>query len=123
MAMERAPMLMDDHAQTALDFLEASDQEFAAGDRLQASEKLWGAASHALMAVALRRGWSHGSHYALKEAAERLTDEHDDFKIELQFLAAEKFHRNFYHDNMADFELDRDRPIVHDFVHRVLALL
>ena len=116
-------MLVDDHAQTALDFLAASDQEFADGDRLQASEKLWGAAGHALMAVALRRGWSHGSHYALKEAAERLTDEHDEFRIELQFLAAEKFHRNFYHDNMADFEIDRDRPVVHDFVHRVLALL
>ena len=123
MAMERAPMLADDHAQTALDFLAASDQEFDAGDRLQASEKLWGAASHALMAVALRRGWSCGSHYALKEAAERLTDEHNDSLIEYGFVVAEKFHRNFYHDNMADFELDSDRPKAHNFVHRVLALL
>ena len=123
MATERAPMLTEDHAQTALDFLAASDQEFADGDRLQASEKLWGAASHALIAVAKRRGWSHGSHYALKEAAERLTDEHDEFRIELEFLAAEKFHRNFYNDNLEDFELASDRPKVHNFVHRVLALL
>ena len=123
MATERAPMLTDDHAQTALDFLAASDQEFADGDRLQASEKLWGAATHALMAAAQRRGWPHGSHYALKEAAERLSDKHDDIRIELEFLAAEKFHRNFYHDYMADFELDSDRPKAHDFVHRVLALL
>ena len=123
MATERAPMLADDHAQTALDFLSASDQEFAEGDRLQASEKLWGAATHALIAVAKRRGWSHGSHYSLKETAERLTDENDDIRIELEFLAAEKFHRNFYNDNMADFELVSDRPKVHDFVRRVLALL
>ena len=116
-------MLADDHAQTALDFLAASDQEFADGDRLQASEKLWGAATHALMAVAQRRGWPHGSHYALKEAAERLTDETNDALIEYGFTVAEKFHRNFYHDYMADFELDSDRPKAHDFVHRVLALL
>ena len=123
MATERAPMLMEDHAQTALDFLEASDQEFADGDRLQASEKLWGATSHALMAIAQQRGWADGSHYALRAAAERLADEYDDFRIELEFAHAEKFHRNFYHDNMADFEIDHDRPIVHDLVHRVLALL
>ena len=123
MATERAPMLADDHAQTALDFLAASDQEFAAGDILQGSEKLWGAATHGVIAVAKQRGWPHGSHYALKAAAERLTDEHDDIGVELGFAVAEKFHRNFYHNTMPDFEMDGDRPKVHDFVHRVLALL
>ena len=123
MATERAPMLADDHAQTALDFLLASDREFDAGDRLQASEKLWGAATHALIAVAKRRGWSDGCHRALKEAAERLTDEYGDSLIEYGFGFAEKFHRNFYHDSLEDFELVSDRPKVHDFVRRVLALL
>ena len=45
-------MLAVDHAQTAEGFLADSDREFAAGDVLQASEKLWGAAAHAMMAVA-----------------------------------------------------------------------
>ena len=123
MATQRAPMLTNDHAAKALEFLAQSDAEFAAGDRLQASEKLWGAATHAIMAAAQQRGWRHGSHRALKEAAEQLSDDHNDPLIEYGFLAAEKFHRNFYHDNMEDFELDLDRPKVHDFVHRVLALL
>ena len=123
MATQRAPMLTDDHAAKALEFLAQSDAEFAAGDRLQASEKLWGAATHAIMAAAQQRGWRHGSHRSLKEAAEQLSDDHNDPLVEYGFLAAEKFHRNFYHDNMEDFELDSDRPKVHDFVHRVLALL
>ena len=123
MATQRAPMLTNDHAAKALDFLAQSDAEFVEGDRLQASEKLWGAATHAIMAAAQQRGWRHGSHRALKEAAEQLSDDHNDPLIEYGFLAAEKFHRNFYHDNMEDFELDLDRPKVHDFVHRVLALL
>ena len=54
-------MLTQNHAVTAQEFLEASDQEFASGDHLQASEKLWGAATHAVMAVAQQREWPHRS--------------------------------------------------------------
>ena len=58
--------------------MEAADQEFAAGDVLQGSEKLWGAASHAIMAVAQERGWQFGSHRAMKDAARRLAKEYGD---------------------------------------------
>ena len=44
------------HAQIAGDFLSKSIEEFVAGDNLQASEKLWGATAHAIMAVAEKRG-------------------------------------------------------------------
>ena len=47
----------EDHRQTARDFLTASDREFLDGDHLQASEKLWGAATHAVMAAAVERNW------------------------------------------------------------------
>ncbi len=116
-------MLADDHAQTALDFLSASDREFDAGNRRQGSLKLWDAATHAMIAAAQQQGWPHDGHRALKEAAERLTDEYGDSLIEYGFGFAEKFHRNFYHDSLEDFELVSDRPKVHDFVHRALALL
>ena len=116
-------MLTEDHARVALAFLEASDREFAAGDRLQASEKLWGAATHALMAVEMRRARRLGSHTAFRDAAERLSDKHDDASIEYGFAHAERFHRNFYHDDIGEYELDTLRRRVHDFVHRVLSLL
>ena len=45
-------MLTQEHAQTARDFLTVADEEFSAGDMLQGSEKMWGAAAHAVMAVA-----------------------------------------------------------------------
>ena len=35
-------MEVQDHIATANEFLEAADREFAAGDQLQGSEKLWG---------------------------------------------------------------------------------
>ena len=116
-------MLTQNHAVTALEFLEASDREFAAGDHLQASEKLWGAATHAVMAVAKQREWPDRSHRSLKNAVARIVAETGDDGYAAGFLAAEKFHKNFYHDEMEDFEIEHDRPLVHRFVARVLNLL
>ena len=55
-------MVIQDHAAAAYEFLEDSDREFAAGDELQGSEKLWRAASHAVMVVTTQRGWDHRTH-------------------------------------------------------------
>ena len=111
-----------EHRQTALDFLAVSDEEFQRGDVLQGAEKLWGAAAHAIMSIAQDREWPHESHRSLKNAAERIAEEFDDPLIAGYFGIAEKFHRHFYHDSMEDWERESDRPLVHDFVNRVLAL-
>ncbi len=111
-----------EHRQTALDFLAASDHEFQRGDVLQGAEKLWGAAAHAIMPIAQDPEWPHESHRSLKNAVVRLAEEHGDPLIRSNFGIAEKFHRHFYHDSMEDWERESDRPLVHDFVQRVLAL-
>jgi hypothetical protein len=115
-------MLTGERSQTAQDFLAASDSEFAAGGILQGSEKLWGAAAHAVMAVSQQRGWRFGDHRALRAAANRLADELQEPILASNFSVAEKFHANFYHDFMQDFEIYDDRQKVRDFVNRVLSL-
>ena len=116
-------MVIEEHIQTAQDFLEAADREFAAGDVLQGSEKLWGAASHAVMAVAQQRGWPYSKHNALKVAVRRLYQESGVEALESDFGIAEKFHANFYHDFMEDYQIEADRPLVRRFVTRVLDLV
>ena len=115
-------MLTQEHAQIALDYLEKADQYFAEGDLLQASEKLWGAASHALLSVAKERGWRDASHRALTEAAEFLAAEADNQLIASNFSAARLYHRNFYHGFMERDEWLTDRPKIHYFVEQVLAM-
>ena len=115
-------MTVQDHIRTAFGFLDDSDREFAAGDVLQASEKLWGAASHAVIAVAESRNWNHGSHRALKNAVIRLDAERGDMLIRAYYIAAEKFRTNSEYNCMEDFEIEQDRPLVHEFVRRVTAL-
>ena len=116
-------MLIEDRVRAAQGFLKAADSEFAAGDSMQASEKLWGAATQAIMAVAVERGWPYGSHTALRIAVRRLAEEYDDRSIRTGFGFAEKFHANFYHGFMDDLQIEDERPEVLDFVHRVTGLL
>ena len=107
----------------AVAFLAQSDREFDAGDRRQGSEKLYGAATQAVIAAAQQRGWQYRSHRATKNATIRLADEYDDPFLSAGFVAAEKFHKNFFHDEMEDYEIVADRPIVHRFVNRLVTLV
>ncbi|MXX52498.1 MAG: hypothetical protein F4Z35_00625 [Dehalococcoidia bacterium] len=115
-------MLVHEHIQTAQDFLETANREFEAGDILQGSEKMWGAASHAVMAVSQRRGWPFGSHNAMREAARRLAGEYNDPFIEAAFGVAEKFHANFYHDFMESEERQSSAASVRLLVTRLTAM-
>jgi hypothetical protein len=36
---------------------------------------------------------------------------------------AEKFHANFYHAFMQDFELENDPPVVQEFVHKMVSVV
>ena len=116
-------MTAAEHAQAAREFLVASDREFAAGDHLQGSEKLYGAATQAIIAICQERGWRYQSHRAMKNAVINLGREYDDPFIVAGFATAERFHENFFHDNMEDYDVEGERPAVHRFVVRVLELL
>ena len=116
-------MSAEEHAQTARDFLVASDREFAAGDHLQGSEKLYGAVTQAIIAVCQQRGWRYKSHRAMQQAVEALSREYRDPTLLNGYLAASKFHENFFHDNMEDYEVEANRPGVHHFVGQLLTLL
>ena len=112
-------MIVEEHIQTAQIFLEESDDYFSKGDVLQGSEKTWGAAAHAVMAMAQRRGWPFGTHRSLNIAVHRLADEYDDPFLVAAFGVAQKFHANFYHKFMEDFEYDSGRPAVREFVEKM----
>ncbi len=115
-------MEIQEHIHTALDFLARSDRYFAEGDRFQGSEKLWGAAAHAIMALSRQRGWRFSSHRYMCEAAEQVAKELNEPLIRSDFNIAEKFHANFYHDFMPNWRIEHARPRVRRFVHRVLSL-
>jgi hypothetical protein len=120
--MTTKEMNPQERIQAAMTFLRQSDEEFAAGDHLQASEKLYGAAVQVVTAIAQQRNWRYDSHRAMKNNVYRLGREYGDNFIVGGFAAAEKFHWNFYHDSLEPYEIEGERPIVHDFVARLAVL-
>ena len=115
-------MLTQEHAQAAEAFLEEAAREFEAGEELQASEKMWGAASHAIMAVAMTRGQECGTHRKMINVAWEIANEQDDISLRAGIAVAEKFHANFYHGFMESEDMERNAQIVRGFVARMLAL-
>ncbi len=115
-------MLTREHTQTAREFLMAADREFAVGDELQGSEKLWGAASHAIMAVAQTRRLPFGNHRVMIDAARRIADEFDDDGLRAGVAAAQLFHSNFYHGHMETADLEPNAVLARRFVSRMLEL-
>ena len=83
--------------------MEKADEYLAAGDRVQASEKGWGAVAEAIKSIAEERGWHHQGHRLLNDVAYQLTIEWGRSDLKVLYDATEKLHINFYEDSM---ELD-----------------
>ena len=105
-----------EHLRISRQFLRQAEEEFAKGDRLQASEKGWGAAAHAVKAVAQHRGWRHDGHRYLFEAIDKIYGETGDPEFLDHFQMANSLHMNFYENWQTDNQVQRG-------IERVEALL
>ena len=114
---------VEDYTAQALKFLAQSDAEFDSGDDRQGAEKLYGAATQAIIAASKQRGWGYRSHRANKNATTRLAADLSDDLLLAGFLAAEKFHIHFHHSGMENYEIDHDRAVVHRYVQRMVDLI
>ncbi len=106
----------DDHWKISRQFIDQAKCEFEKGDRLQASEKIWGAASHAVKAVAAEQGWNHRGHENIVVAANILERAHNRLDITKGIEIAEAHHRNFYNNEMENRSIRSGIRIVEGLV-------
>ena len=105
------------HVRISRQFMRQADEGIRArAIELQASEKAWGAAAHAVKAVAQHRGWQHDGHRYLFEAIDRIYRETGDSQIRDLFRIANSLHMNFYENWQSD-------DLVQDGIGRVEVLL
>ena len=94
--------------------------ELAKGDRIQASEKAWGAMAHTLKAIADERGLVYGRHSQAWDIVFAILAEVSDparqAVISGGFAMATDLHRNFYDDihlrERLDWQLDLVRRAI-----------
>ena len=117
--MPRAPKLPEPGEQTADDrrkisrrFIIHARRELKAGNRLQAGEKVWGAAVQYIKVIGEHRGWPHGSNDALRDIGRQILSENAgrDGIILLSDALNEAYHvghRNFYENHQEEETVER----------------
>ena len=76
--------------------LQQAYKELDDGDLRQASEKAWGAAAQIIKAIAQQREWEHETHRHIRLAADRLTKDTEDRRINRLYRSATSLHVNWY---------------------------
>ena len=107
---------MESHAAMSRRFIAHARDELDRGDRLQASEKLWGACAHALKAVAIQRGWSHTKHRDIHSIAIQLGHEFNRQDFETRIIVANWLHENFYENVEEEDSIRRAIDEAEDFI-------
>ena len=70
------------------------------GDRIQASEKIWGAAACQVKAIADARGWPNTSHTDGYSIVGYIARQIDNEQIDILYAVASDTHQNFYEDRL-----------------------
>ena len=108
---------IEDHRIHSQRLIEHAEEELAKGDRLQASEKAWGAVVHQLKAVAEKRGWKYDTHRQVYPIIEQLAEETGTpIPVNDLFDAAAGLHRNYYVDSVPlsrlAYQVDRVKALL-----------
>ena len=98
---------VEDRVQISRRFIRQAREELERGDRLQATEKAWGALAQLFKAHGQQRGWLNmGSHRTVGRIAQQLAAEYNDLNIINAYIAADNGHRNFYDNEMGPPEIE-----------------
>ena len=97
---------VEDRVQISHRLIQQAGVELQQGDRLQATEKVWGALAQMLKAHGQQRGWMNlGSHRTVGHIARQLAAEYANLSIIDAYVAADNGHRNFYDNEMSPPEI------------------
>ena len=78
------------------------------GDRLQATEKAYGAVAHAVKAIAEDRQWRHGSHNLRRTIVDLLGEEFHQRDLTALHALADQLHGNYFEDRLHGWQLRGD---------------
>ena len=97
---QQRPEKSDRYFRLSQRLLKHAQQQLELGDTVQASEKAYGAVSHAVKSYAELRGWNHYNHYRVGLVLDQLRDEENDPSLTEGYDAIESLHKNFFEHEM-----------------------
>ena len=104
MPMPQSPITP--HAKHAEDLLTHAQEMIDKGDRLQASEKIWGAVAHKIKGIARARRWGFTKHRGFNDVVQYLHRQAGmGREMGTLFRSVDSMHTNFYNDTKTKAEL------------------
>ena len=100
-----SPQHSDRYAAISQRLLRQAQEQLNLGDLIQASEKAWGAAAHAVKAVAEKWGWYHQGHYRLNAAVTYIAIEQQREELIGLYRHPTAMHINYYEHELYEDEL------------------
>ena len=107
------------HAAISRRFIAQAKEELEGGDRIQASEKVWGAAAHAVKAIAEQRGWIHQHHAHINSIAGHLSREFELPELRDSFRIADAMRKNFYENGLNGDDIMQAIDRIEGFVEQM----
>jgi len=105
------------------EFLEDWEEALETDKLRQAGEKLWGAASQAVKALAELRGWQHDGHAPLFEVIRRVAKEYNDEQLRYQFGLANVLHINFYENWLEREDITSYALQIKEFIGKIRGII
>ena len=107
---------IESHAVHSQRLLDHAAKMIEQGDRLQASEKIWGAAAHKVKQIAADRNWPNDSHTDGFSIVYYIAREVSNRRISELFGLASDTHQNYYEDRLQLDILDERLEAITEFV-------
>ena len=110
---------IESHGSHSERLMEHAVEQLELDDRLQASEKAWGATAHRLKTFTNRRGWIYGNHRDANKVIHRIAQETGDDEIRRLFDVASGLHQNYYLDSDDLFVIEAKLNDVGEFIRKL----
>ncbi len=85
--------------------LKHAQEQLDQGDTVQASEKAYGAVSHAIKSYGELRGWNHYNHFRVGLIVDQLGEEWNDQSLVTLHMAVKALHDNFFEYEMSTVQV------------------
>jgi len=99
--------------------LKHAQEQLDLGDTVQASEKAYGAVSHAVKSYAELRGWNHYNHYRVGLILDQLSEEWAEPNLVTLHMAVKALHDNFFEYELSTVQVQAGIDAANEMVDRL----
>ena len=109
----------DRYFQLSQRLLKHAQEQLDQGDTVQASEKAYGAVSHAAKSCGELRGWNHYNHHRVGLIFDQLSEEWNDPELLISHMSVKALHDNFFEYELSTIQVRAALKVANSLVEKL----